>query len=83
MAVHVARVGLFTVDQNGARIDKSSPNTTINQLKVSRLEMLVIPDAAIASSANYPTVKNYLEAEATAGFKLQHMDQSYIVTYNT
>ena len=83
MAVHVARVGLFTVDQNGTRIDKSSPNTTINQLRASRQEMLVIPDAAIASSANYPTVKTYLEAEAAAGFKLQHMDQSYVVTYNT
>jgi len=81
MTVHVVRVGLFTVDSNGQRIDKSGTSTTINQMKNSSLDMLVIPDASIPSSANYPTVKAYLEAEASAGYVLNHMDQSFIVTY--
>jgi len=82
IAVHVARVGVFTVDQNGQRIDKGSPNTTINQLKNTGQDILVIPDAAIPASASYPTVKAYLEAEAASDFVLHHMDQTCIVTYN-
>lgn len=79
---HVVRVGLFTVDQNGQRLDKNNPNTTINQLKATSQDMLVIPDAAVASSTGYPTVKAYLEAEAALNFVLYHMDQSFIITYN-
>lgn len=80
--VHVVRVGVFSVDQNGQRIDKGSPNTTINQLKNTSQDMLVIPDSAVPSSANYPTVKAYLEAEAALNFVLYHMDQTFVVTYN-
>ena len=80
--VHVVRIGLFTVDNTGQRIDKNSPNTTINQLKNIGQEMLVIPDAAIASSNGYPTIKGYLELEASANFVLHHMDQTFIITYN-
>lgn len=82
VTVHVVRVGLFTVDANGQRIDKNSPSTTINQLKASSQDMLVIPDASISSSAGYPSVKTYLESEAAAGYVLNHMDQSFIITYN-
>lgn len=79
--VHVARIGCFTVDQNGDRIDKSGASATINQMKNSSLEMLVIPDAGIPSSANYPTIKEYLIAEAALGYVLNHLDQSFVITY--
>ena len=83
MAVHVVRVGLFTVDAaNNQRINKNSPSTTFNQLKNTSMEALVIPDSGIPSSAGYPTIKEYLEAEAAAGYTLRHMDQSFIITYN-
>ena len=80
--IHVVRVGLYSVDETtNIRIDKGSINTTINQLKNTKQEFLVIPDAIISSSANYPTIKAYLEAEALLGYKLSHMDQTMIVTY--
>lgn len=30
----------------------------------------------------YPTLKTYLEAEAAAGFKFKHVDQTYVITEN-
>lgn len=65
---------------NGTPINKNS--ATIAQVQHSDTEMRVIADAAIASSAGNPTIKAYLEAEATAGFTLRHMDNQMIVTYN-
>jgi hypothetical protein len=81
--VHVARVGLFTVDQTGTRLDKCCPTTSINDLKNTRQEFLVLPDAGIPNSAGYPTLKAFLEAEAAAGFVLNHLDQSFAITYST
>lgn len=82
MAVHVARVGLFTVDQNGNRLDKNSPDTTIGQLTRTSQDMLVIPDSGIATTAGYPNIKTYLEREAGDGYTLRHLDQSFVITYN-
>lgn len=78
--VHVARVGIFNVDAFGSRIDKNSPNTTINQLKSTRQEALVIADAAIPSTSGYPTVREYIEAEALLGYELLYMDASFVIT---
>lgn len=82
IGIHVARVGLYTVDNNNVRIDKNSESTTINQLKNTKLEFLVIPDAAIPNSSGYPTLKEYLEAEASSNYVLSHMDQTTVVTYS-
>ena len=82
MLVHVARLGVFTVDQNGQRINKSSGSATINQLLNTSHEVLVIPDDSIPNSANYPTVKRYLELEAQRNYVLNHLDQTFVVTYN-
>lgn len=78
VAIHVVHVGVFTT-VNGSVVNKN--DATINQMMRADTEHRVIPDASIPSSANYPTVKAYLEAEASAGFKLSHMTQSMIVTY--
>jgi len=82
IGIHVVRVGYFSVDVNGNKIDKNSATITINQLKNTRHEHLVIPDSAIASSANNPTVKQYLESEAALNYVLFHIDQSTIITYD-
>jgi hypothetical protein len=83
IGIHVARVGLFTVDSStGVRIDKESGATTINQMKNINHDHLVIPDAGITNSANYPTVKSYLELEAGDDFILGHLDQYMIITYD-
>ena len=81
IGVHFVRLGLFTVDANGARVDKTS-GTSINTLKSTSMEFLVIPDSAIGTTANYPTIKVFLQAEASADYVLHHLDQSIIVTYN-
>jgi len=81
VGVHVVRVGLFTTDAAGVRINKNSNATTINQLKNTQQEFLIIEDASIASSAGYPTIKTYLEREALLGYQLRHLDQSFLITY--
>ena len=78
----IVRVGLFSVDSAGVRIDKESGSTTINQLKSADLKQLVIPDADIPNSANYPTVKAYLELEAADDHVVSHIDQYMIITYD-
>ena len=82
MVVHVARLGTFTVDANGNRIDKSSMTPSINTMKNTSLAQLVIPDSDYGNTAGYPTVKAYLTLEAAGGFKLRHLDQSFIITDN-
>ena len=81
VGVHIVRIGLFTTDVNGVRINKNSNSTTINQLKNTQQEFLIIEDASIASSAGYPTIKTYLEREALLGYQLRHLDQSFLITY--
>lgn len=80
MSIHVVNVGVFPVDATGHVIDKRSKNTTIGTMSSTSSEHRIIPDIAISTSANYPTIKAYLEAEESAGYLLQHMDQSFIVT---
>ncbi len=79
--VHVARLGLYSVDAGGTRIDKSDTSATINTLKSTSMDFLVIPDATIPNSSGYPTIKAFLIDEASDGFVLQHLDQSLIITY--
>lgn len=79
--VHVVRTAPFTVDSYNNRIDKNNPTTTINDLKNTHLEHLVIPDDSIPTSSGYPTIREYLEAEAAIGFTLRYMDQTFIITY--
>lgn len=78
--VHVARVGIFNVDSLGNRIDKSNPNTSINQLKATRQDALVIADSNYPNTAGYPTIKSYIEAESNAGYELLYMDSSFVIT---
>lgn len=80
MAVHYANIGLVHVDASGNII--SGTDYTISQRLTSNSEMRVLPDASIASSAGYPTIKAYLEAEETAGFRLGVINQTMIITYD-
>ena len=41
----------------------------------------VIPDATIANSTNYPSIQDYIEAEAASNYVVQHIDQTTIITY--
>lgn len=79
--MHYVTVAPFTVDATGARIDKTGATTSLNVLLSTRMEHLIIPDSAVASSANYPNLKTYLGLEAAAGYVLYHLDQSIVITY--
>lgn len=83
ISMHYVNVGTFTVDANGNRIDKSNGSHSINTMLNTRMEQLVIPAADVPNSIDYPTVKQYLTDEATAGYVLYHLDQSICITYNT
>jgi hypothetical protein len=76
----VVNVGLFNVDPTGNVVTKDDPNTTLGTLLKTSTEHRVIPDGTVPNSTNYPTVKDYLVAEAASGFLLKHMDQYVIVT---
>jgi hypothetical protein len=78
--VHVARLGLFTVDANGNRIDKCCAQTSINDLKSTSLAFLVLPDTNIPNSVGYPTIERYLQLEGQEGYNFRHLDQSFVIT---
>jgi len=81
IGVHFVRLGLFTVDINGARIDKSGLGASTNTMKSTSMEFLVIPDASVPNSSGYPTMKEYIKQEADDNYVVSHIDQSIIITY--
>ncbi len=83
IGIHVARVGFFAVSKTtGQVVSKDSKITSINDVLETEHQHRVIVDAAIANTANNPTVKRYLELEAASNYVLRHMDQNTIITYN-
>lgn len=81
VGIHVVRVGFLKVDGTGNVIDKNSPTTTIGDHLAGSHDHRVIPDANVPNSANHPTVKAYLEAEAGDDYVLEYQDQNTIITY--
>lgn len=79
ISVHVVNVGLFNVDPAGNVVNKQ--NSTLKQNLETAVEHRVIPSPDVPSSANRPGIKEFLIAEAAAGYVLHHMDQTTIVTY--
>lgn len=75
---NVARIGVFNVDALGNKIDKES--STVNSLRYSRQEHLIIQDDNIPNSFGYPTIREYIEAESDDGRVLMHVDQTLLVT---
>lgn len=81
-SIHVARVGVFTVDSNGTRLDKSRGSHSIADMLNTSSNILVIPDQTIPNTSNYPNLKDYLNAEADDGYQFKHLDQTFVITYN-
>jgi len=90
MAIHVAQIVLVQIDsetglpfkkETAKLSDYTSPKSvSITRARDFSTEHRILPDVAIPNSANYPTIKAYLEAEAGGGFKFAHMDQTYVIT---
>lgn len=79
--IHVARIALMPVNSVGTVINKNS--STVGQVMQSSTEERVMVDTLIPNTANNPTPKTYLELEAGDDFILNHIDQTYIITYLT
>ena len=88
---HLARVGLMRRAATGqiyvisgnkvnAAGTGESVNLTIQQTLSFDEEHRVIVDTDIPNTSGNPTIKEYVETEATDGFLLKHMDQYIIVT---
>ena len=80
MAVHVARLSLMHVTQVGTV--KPRTQMTIGEVNNSNQEIRVIADPNIPNSATNPTVEAFLILEDAAGFTLNHLDQTYCITYD-
>lgn len=78
--VHIVNTGLFKVDATGNVVLKDD-SATLRQHLSTGMEHRVIPSADVPTSVGYPTVKEFLVLEAAAGYVLNHMDQTTIVTY--
>ena len=80
--IHYVNVAFRRVNSvTGQVVSADDPATTIGAMLRTHSEHRVTPDVNVPNSAGYPTVKQYLEAEAADGFKLQYMDQTQIITY--
>lgn len=80
MNVHVVTVNLIQT-LGGSPVTDSQ--LTIGQKCQVVRQPRIIPTNDVPNSENSPTIKDYLIAEASDGFKLAHMDQYTIVTYDT
>jgi hypothetical protein len=78
MAVHVARIGIVPISQIGTVVDKRTATT--GEMMTASSEQRVLVDDAIPNTAGNPTIKTYIEAEDVGGYKLAHLDQTYVIT---
>lgn len=91
MAIHIAQIALVQIDsltKQPFTKDTAPMNKYLTQQTPSNTrprdfstEQRILPDPLNATNtANYPDIPTYLRAEDAAGFKLVHIDQSYIIT---
>jgi len=83
IGIHVAFTRFVGVDSAGNVVNKSDPATTIRHVLSTTHEHRVIPDPGIANSAGNPTIKEYLELEASINYVIGHVSQNMIVTYDS
>lgn len=58
-------------------------NATIGMVANSSSEFRVKYDSTIPNTANYPTIEDYIKLEAQSGYKVQIINQTHIITYNS
>lgn len=79
--IHVARVAFLKVDAIGNVVSKDSKTNTLAMQLSGSHEHRILQDDAIANTVGNPTVKRYLELEASIDYIMQYMDQNTIITY--
>jgi|6_EtaG_2_1085325.scaffolds.fasta_scaffold49664_2 hypothetical protein len=81
IGIHVVRVAFLKVDATGAVLSKEDPDVTLKQQLTGGHDHRIISSAIVPNSTTQPTVKAYLEAEASDDYVLEYMDQNTIITY--
>lgn len=84
MAIHVATFVLVHVDSITGEIF-TKDGSTMKKFTSENLNKPIerarnFSTEARVNTTGYPTLEDYLEAEAGAGFKFKHLDQTYIIT---
>ena len=65
---HVVYVRPTNVDNTGKVVLKN--DSSIRTMLVTNTEMRIVPDQQSPNSLNYPTIKDYIIAEAASGYLL-------------
>ena len=81
-----ARIAYFAqkkVNSSGGVIDESDARTSLSTVLHSSNEMRVKPGATSPNSHDFPTLATYILREAADGFKIQHLSNTMIVTYDS
>jgi hypothetical protein len=78
--VHFVGIELVRVDQNGQIYHTSTSQKSIKDSLNFTTEHRITPDLDIPNSANYPTIKEYLNLEGAQDFEPVQIGQSFIIT---
>lgn len=82
IGIHVVNIYFGPINPNtGAPMMGNDPTVTIKQRTSSQSKHVIMPSSDVPNSAGYPEVAAYLKLEAASGYVLQHIDQTFIVTY--
>jgi hypothetical protein len=85
ITAHVAQIAFMAINKRtGQPLNKKDPDTTIADTLAAEYKQVILPDTTNPSSTTptkYPTINEYIQREAGAGFKVQYMNQNTIVTY--
>ncbi len=76
--LHHAELRQVKIDAGGNIIDSSPLKNHLN----FSVEYRIVPDDDIPNSAGWPTLKEYLEAEASDSFEPKSITQALVITYN-
>jgi len=81
---HVVYLTIQTVStKDGSIINKNSSATSIKSVLTSSSQVRVLPTDDVPNSSGYPTIKEYILAEASDNYIVHHIDNTMIITYHT
>ena len=80
---HYVTISLVRVSPTGEVYNASSTTRPIKECLNFSTEHRIMPDSAIPSSAGYPTIQEYLNLEAAAGFEPVQIAEMFVLTKKT
>lgn len=81
-AVHVVSLEMVRVARDGSVYHITNTTKSIKETLTFSTDWRITPDTDIPNSANYPTLKDYLNLEAAAGFAPVQVTQNTVITYH-